>query len=229
MLVCSPIIHRGTPLPVTKSEVYSTYSDGQDTVQIEVYQGEGPVPEANTQLGSFLVEGLSKSAKRGNPIVVQFSLDLNGILTVTASEKLTGVAKTVTLDTRGQHLLNLDAARANLSSLFADEEADFYDDDDSEEDDDETGEADENESAGVETPPATAPAPGAPAPAGLLASAKSLRQRAEALLKRGVADKDAADIQAKLDTLAAALKTRDWQALQNDCDALSDVLFYLED
>jgi molecular chaperone DnaK len=244
VLICAPIIHRGTPLPVRKSEVFSTAHDCQESVEIVVFQGEGMIPDHNTEIGRFFVEGLSKDAPEGNPVVIQFALDLNGLLTVTASEKLTGVAKTVTLDTRGQHLLNLDSARQNLANLFAlddaenlpnydsldfDDEAEDEDEDEGEEDaDDETAdEGNADETAG-EKPTATQAA-SATAPAGLLASAKSLRQRAEALLQRGVAETDAKDIQSKLTSVANALKAREWSNLQNECDALSDVLFYLED
>ncbi len=228
--LCAPIIHRGTPLPVRKSEVFFTHVENQAVVEIEVFQGEGLFPEENLSLGSFKVEGLSKAPAQ-SPIVIQFSLDLNGLLTVTASEKAGNISKSVTLDTRGQHKLNLDAAHTNLAALFHEHDQEnslpFSDEEDADDDgDQEDVEDDDGTIAEPETP---APAPGGAAPAGLLASAKSLRQRADALIQRGVTESDAADIQARLASTTAALKARDWPTLQSEADALSDLLFYLED
>ena len=81
-----PIIHKNTPIPVTKSEVFFTLYDHQDAVIVHVYQGEDPDALNNIEIGQFTVENLSK-APAGNPIVLQFSLDLNGIMNVTAREK----------------------------------------------------------------------------------------------------------------------------------------------
>ena len=71
--------------------------------------------------------------------------------------------------------------------------------------------------------------PDAAAPAGLLAAAKSLRRRAEALLERGVAESDAQDIRARLGEISSAVQSSDWPGLTTQTDQLSDVLFYLED
>ena len=116
-LRCSPLIRRGTPLPVTKAEVYFTCAENQTEVRIQVCQGESERPDDNLEIGNFMVEGLSKQP-RNSPIVVQFRIDLSGLLTVTATEKATSLAKSVTIDTAGQHRLNLDAARTNLAALF---------------------------------------------------------------------------------------------------------------
>jgi hypothetical protein len=67
------------------------------------------------------------------------------------------------------------------------------------------------------------------APPGLLASAKTLRQRAEALTARGLSEKDATDITSNLEAIAAAIQTRSWSTLQTLTETLSDILFYLED
>jgi molecular chaperone DnaK len=262
-MICAPLIPRGTPLPVRRAESYTTPVDNQERVEIKVFQGEGLFAHENTLLGQFMVTGLSKKPA-GNPVVVQFQLDLNGLLTATATEKLTGLAKTISIDTRGQHRLNLDAARANLDALFArqfDEgefdagvpegwrdvrdldESDFTDDEDEDEDEEDNGDEDEDEdeelaeaamaganaassAAGVEE---FAADDSAPPPPGLIASAKSLRQRAEALLAAGVSEKDAADIRELLGGATSALKARQWSALRRHADSLSDIIFYLED
>ena len=227
VLMCVPLIRRGTPLPVRKTEVFSTVHAGQAEVEVLVYQGEDPVPSRNLELGRFMVEGLSPTAPALSPVTICFALDLNGLLTATATEKATGLSRSVTLDTRGQHRLNLDAARANLAALFA-ETTDAEDEGDDGEDAFEEESETESDNDGADDPSAVAE-DGGPAPAGLLASAKNLRQRAEALLGRGLAETDAEDIRRRLATVAEAIKNRSWAALQTDCDSLSDVLFYLED
>src|SRR5207249_8508636 len=88
-LVSVPIIPRNTPLPASKSEVFFTIYDNQDSVKVDARQGESSLPEENTFIGDFLVEGLSE-VPSGNPVVIHFELDLNGMLKVTATEKNTG-------------------------------------------------------------------------------------------------------------------------------------------
>ena len=84
------IIGRNTPIPVSKSEVFTTFSPNQKTVEIKVYQGEESIASQNTFLGDFLLEGV-KRTKRGEPeIVVNFDYDLNGIVRVSAQDKQTG-------------------------------------------------------------------------------------------------------------------------------------------
>ena len=215
-LRCAHIISRGTPLPARKSEVFSTFKDNQHKVEIEVFQGESSWPEENLCIGKFFVEGLAK-VPAGNLVVVDFSIDLNGLLQVTASEKATGLKKSVTIDTAGQHRINLDAARANLAALFAETEETMMGDDI------EVGDPDEDLS---DSSPGRA---SSEAPAGLLASAKSLRKRAQAILERGASESDAESIRTLLDTSAQAIRSRDWESLQDADDRLSDILFYLED
>jgi len=208
--VCSHIVRRGTPLPVKKARVFTTGFDNQTEVQIPVFQGESEIPEENLKIGEFWIKGLAK-APAGSDLVVEFAIDLNGLLNVTATEKSTGLAKSVAIDTAGHHRINLDVARTNLAALF------------------EEGDA---EPGAEEEEPTPDPAPahaGQEAPSGLLASAKSLRLRAEALLERGVSDSDAAEIRRLLDSSSASVTSRDWPALKDADDKLSDVLFYLED
>jgi molecular chaperone DnaK len=202
-LVYAPIIHRNTPLPVSKSEIFSTYVDNQTEVEITVYEGEDPVPENNTLIGQFNVEGLRR-AGRGNPIVINFNLDLNGMLKVTATEKETGLNKTVTLDTRGaRSSLDLKEARENIRSLVE--------------------EPAENSAAEQEA--SASPADDET----LLRTAKDLRKRAEALLQKGVSDEDASEIRDLLKQSAEAVKMHDSGKLSTLSDRLSDIIFYLED
>ncbi len=86
-----PLIHRNTTVPVNKSEVFSTLFPGQSTIQVKVYQGEQPVASQNVLLGDFMVEDLQPNRPDGlADVVVNFALDVNGILDVTVTERTTG-------------------------------------------------------------------------------------------------------------------------------------------
>jgi len=114
-----PLIHKNTPIPVTKSEAFYTFEDGQTTIDVFVYQGEDPDALNNTEIGSFRIEGLS-DVPAGNVIITTFSLDLNGILHVTSREKRTGLEKHITIDnaTARFEQEELSDARQRLSSLI---------------------------------------------------------------------------------------------------------------
>jgi molecular chaperone DnaK len=205
-VICVPIIPRNTPLPASKSELVLTLFDEQEKVKVEAYQGEGRLPSDNTFIGDFMVEGLSK-VPADNPIVIHFDLDLNGLLKVTATEKVTGLAKTVAMDTRGHKVLNLDEARRNIASLVGEPQA-------------------PPQTAAAPEPAKPGPAPG---PETLLNTAKDLRKRAEVLVEKNIGADDAEEIRGLLHESALAIKERDWKGLEQKNDALSDLLFYLEE
>jgi molecular chaperone DnaK len=119
-LVCIPIIRRNTPLPAGKSEMFYTMFDGQEQVEVTAYQGEGRNPEENTLVGKFMVEGLA-DVPAGNALVLHFELDLNGMLKATATEKTTGLSRTVTMDTRASHVIDFGKAKRNIESLVGEE------------------------------------------------------------------------------------------------------------
>jgi molecular chaperone DnaK len=174
-LVCVPIIPRNTPLPAGKAELFATCYDNETEIKVTAYQGEAAAPEENSLIGDFLVEGLSR-VPAGNQVIIHFDLDLNGMLKVTATEKATGLAKTVTMDTRGARTLDLELARRNIASLVGEPEA---------------------APAG-----AAAEASGHPAQ---LAAAKGLRKRAEALLQKNISPDDATELRKLLHDSAEAI------------------------
>jgi len=88
--VMSTLIKRNTAIPTKKTRTYSTVDDWQTEIDIVVYEGERPCVDGNNMLGSFVISGVQK-ARAGEPKVdVTFSLDANGILTVSAEDQVTG-------------------------------------------------------------------------------------------------------------------------------------------
>lgn len=90
--IMTKMIEKGTTIPTKKSQVYSTAEDNQTAVTINVLQGEREFARDNKSLGNFNLEGIMP-APRGVPqIEVEFNIDANGILTVSAKDKATGKA-----------------------------------------------------------------------------------------------------------------------------------------
>ena len=95
--VCHKLIERNTTIPTRKSEVFSTASDGQTSVEIHVLQGERPMAADNVTLGRFHLIGIAP-APRGVPqIEVTFDIDANGIIDVKAKDLGTGKEQKITI------------------------------------------------------------------------------------------------------------------------------------
>lgn len=95
--VMTPLIERNTTVPASKSQVFSTASDNQPSVEIHVLQGERSMAKDNRALGKFMLDGLPP-APRGIPqIEVSFEIDANGILTVKAKDKATNKEQHITI------------------------------------------------------------------------------------------------------------------------------------
>jgi molecular chaperone DnaK len=95
--VMTTLIPRNTTIPTRKSEIFSTASDNQTSVEVHVMQGERPLARDNRTLGKFHLVGLPP-APRGVPQVeVAFDIDANGIVNVSAKDMATGKEQTITI------------------------------------------------------------------------------------------------------------------------------------
>ena len=95
--VATPLIEHNTTVPTRKSQIFSTASDSQSQVEINVLQGERPMAGDNKSLGRFTLDGIPP-AQRGIPqIEVTFDIDANGIIKVTALDKATSRSQHITI------------------------------------------------------------------------------------------------------------------------------------
>ena len=193
-----PLIRKNTPIPVSKSEVFYTVFDGQDKVDVTVYQGEDPDALNNIEIGRFTVEGL-RAAPAGNPVVLDFALDLNGILNVTAREKQTGLERSLTIDNAFARFEQdkLDEARERVQALFGE---------------DQRSEAPEGQSSRDSRR--------------LRVEAHALVEKAERLLEKAGAE-DAEDLVNAIESIKDRLESED-APLQAAMNSLADLLYYLE-
>lgn len=96
--VATKIIERNTTVPVSKSQIFSTASDNQPSVDINIVQGEREFAKDNKPLGRFILDGIPP-APRGIPqIEVVFDIDANGILKVTAKDKATNKEQSIRIE-----------------------------------------------------------------------------------------------------------------------------------
>ena len=120
--VMTTLINRNTTIPTRKSEIFSTATDSQTSVEVHVLQGERPMARDNRTLGRFQLVGLPP-APRGVPqIEVAFDIDANGIVNVTAKDVATGKEQKITIS--GSSGLNKD----EVERMVKDAEAHAADD-----------------------------------------------------------------------------------------------------
>lgn len=114
------LIHRNTTVPVTQEKIFHTVHPAQTAVHIQVYQGEHPVASENTLLGDFMVEDLKPNAPGEMPSVnVRFDFDVNGMLHVSATDRVTGTKNNISIQATQARLTpaEIAQARAQLAEL----------------------------------------------------------------------------------------------------------------
>ena len=209
----APIIERNTPLPASRTEIFSTVARGQKAAEIRVFQGEDDDTRQNTLVGDFVIDGLAK-VDPGNQIVVRLDLDLNGILKVTATERATGLARHVTIANamerfRARHRTD---AVDRLEEVFR---------------------TAEGEAAALPAP--TSASDPSDAEGGLDADLREATEAALALVEKGervmagANPEDASELSAMLADLKSAVDRRSEAEIRGVMAEVEDLVFYLEE
>jgi molecular chaperone DnaK len=202
-----PIIGRNTPLPATRTEIFSTVSDGQTGADLLVFQGENDDTRYNTLVGSIKLEGLAE-VNAGNQIVVRLDLDLNGILNVTATERLTGLTRQLTIDNAMARFRTNQRTDAvdRLNAIFETAEG-------------RTIEVDAFES--ISSSPNASATPSHPMAHALIAKAERIIGQANA--------EDAGELKAMITDLQQAIQSHAEKEIAKISASIEDLVFYLED
>jgi len=217
-----PIIHRNTPLPVTRTELYFTSHPFQSGVSVKIFQGDDPDALKDIPLGDFLIEGLTEM-EDSNEILCRMALDIDGILHVTAVEKCTGLSKHIRVDNAMQAKSDeeVNAARLRIEGLFATRpgSGDEFDEDTGDEAEDY---ADTREDGAKEMP-----REGDPQIDPAVLEAEQLVTRCRGLLN-AMHDEDKEEAVEYNEAIEDAIASRDRKALKEATASLRELLFFVE-
>jgi len=219
-----PIIYRNTPLPVTRTESYATAHPYQTSVRIEIYQGEEDDALKNILVGDFRVEGL-RPMEEPNEVLCRMSLDIDGILRVTAIEKETGKSKQITIARalREKSPAEIAAARERMKALYASHSATGLHFNEGELASDDADEARER----VATAHPDAGAADLPQALEIVKEASDLVEQSQRLLGTLHEEdrQEAIDLHEKIN---AAIRSNDAGALKKATGDLRELLFFVE-
>lgn len=109
--IMTKMIKRNTSIPISKEEIFSTFSDNQPGVTVKVYEGERELVKDNNLLGTFQLTGIPPMPKGTARIKVTFSVDVNGIMSVNALEESTGKENNIVIENRKDRLSTKDIDR----------------------------------------------------------------------------------------------------------------------
>ena len=219
----SRLIRRNSPLPVSESELFTTRVDGQHSVIIAVYQGEEDDVRHNEKVGQFLLDGLA-DVDAGNEILVRFSLDMDGILQVSATERATGNEERLTIDNAVEQFRQRGGEVARTELLAAFEASDELRD----------AHSVDSDSAASEDA-ATAPASGTVADSEVFPEFQELLGRSNEAIRlseplvNSAAPEDAEELRELLGRLQTAVDSRAGAEMKAVLAELEDLVFYLQD
>ena len=112
--LCEIIIHRNTPIPTSKSQIFTTQKDGQTNIMMHICQGESELVSKNRSLAKFELKGIPPMPAGKAKVLVTYSINPDGLLKVTAKEENTGVEQSIHVN----HICDLQEIKSILESSY---------------------------------------------------------------------------------------------------------------
>ena len=116
------LIRRNSPIPISRKQIFTTSKDNQKSVAVKIVQGERIMTADNTLIGNFTLSGIPERERGVPQIMVNFDIDENGVLNVSARETSSGASKEITIENR------LDVKETSVQEAMEDADKYAYDD-----------------------------------------------------------------------------------------------------
>jgi molecular chaperone DnaK len=216
--VFAPIIRRGSVLPCRKSDTFYTVTDGQPSVDVEVYQGESEIATDNQLVGTVQLRGLHATTPANSPVSVTFTLNLNGMLEVCAVDRRTGKQATATINRNQNPISGQSSGR--VSEPISSEEISRM-----------LGRQDDARTNPFSAQNQDRLSPGEGVTAGNSEMVERLNVMQESIrrTKDSASGRDKVEIEALVAELHDAIDQNNVEAFDSAADSLDDLLFYLND